>query len=252
MLFAVPRCRADRAPTCRSGTGAGSCGRTAGGRHPRDPRRDQHRRHAHALAVEGVLLLVIVGGHGGRRQHVIVEAAVLVVEHDQQRRLPERRVRSNRVVDAARSAHHRARRRSADADRSGRRRSSRGSMNAKDGKCVRAPRRVAEKCGHPTVARRVARLLLVQEQERLRHVAVVDLPESSPPRSAGRKRCAGCRGAGGDRNARCGMSTRPSDVPLCAKNRLVQVGPGTDENQRSQTVNARASAWSAGSARRGK
>ena len=33
-----------------------------------------------------------------------------------------------------------------------------------------------------------------------------------------------------------GILTRPSDVPLWTKKRLVQVGPGTDENQRSQTV----------------
>lgn len=42
--------------------------------------------------------------------------------------------------------------------------------------------------------------------------------------------------AGGGSFRPSGMSTRPDDVPERPKNRFGQVGPGSDENQRSQTV----------------
>src|SRR5882672_4698291 len=43
------------------------------------------------------------------------------------------------------------------------------------------------------------------------------------------------------------METRPSDVPLCTKKRLGQVGPGSDENHLSQTAKFFANACNEGS-----
>ena len=44
-----------------------------------------------------------------------------------------------------------------------------------------------------------------------------------------------------------GLSSRPPELPAAAKKRFGHVGPGIDENQRSQTANSRASVVSTGS-----